>query len=50
MLDAMDLYRLQRRDGSSDRVRSDVSLGPVSTLLEMHDPTEIYRSWIPRRL
>ena len=48
MLDPMDLDRLQCSDGGSDRVRSDVGLGPVSTLFEVYDPTEIRSSWISR--
>jgi hypothetical protein len=50
MLDPMDLDRLQCSDGGSDRVRSDIGLGPVSTLLEVHNPTEICGSWISRCL
>jgi hypothetical protein len=48
MLDPMDLDRLHRSDGGSDRVGSDVGLGPVSTLLEVYDPTEIRSPWITR--
>jgi hypothetical protein len=50
MLDTMDLDGLQRRDRSSDRVRSNICLGPMSTLLKVYHPSGIDGSWISRRL
>jgi hypothetical protein len=39
MLDTMDLDRSQLGDGGSDCIRSDVCLGPVAALFEVHYPT-----------
>ena len=50
MLGTMDLSRLQCCDGGSDRVGSDVCLGPLSALLEVYDAAEICSPWISRCL
>src|SRR5580692_1369326 len=50
MLDPMDLHRLQSRDGSSDCVRSNVCLSPMSAPLEVYRPSTIASSWISLRL
>src|ERR1700722_1176052 len=50
VLGTMDLSRLQCCDGGSNRVGSDVCLGPMPTLLQVYDAAEIRRSWISRCL
>ena len=50
VLDTMDLGRLQCCDGGSDRVGSDVCLGPPSALLEVYDAAEICSPGISRCL
>src|ERR1700722_7472506 len=50
VLGPMDLSRLQRGDGGSNRIGSDVCLSPLSPLLKVDAAALICRSWISRCL